>query len=378
MKKILALMLFLILFSIPEVVFSAPENIGIVQKQIKIDNQNKNVNMVLVDLNSKDIELGVVVSNDIVGGNEDFLSMIKRKNAVAAINANFFDAYKSLEPIATIMKDKKIIYMEGENSSMVISDKRKVNFDKFKIVARGYLNGQRENRWNNNTQAMDFYLFDIWYVNRLPSDGAGVYLYTPDRGESIKLYNGTAIEVIDDKIIRTIKITEEVQLAIPKNGYIIYYGNSIADDNYINARFKPGRTIELEYKVIHSIEENKPNTVLDLNKIEGIISAGPYLVKEGKIIANAENEGFKEDKITKNKAQRSAIGVTKDNKLLMVTCSNASINELAQIMLNLGAVEAINLDGGASSALFAKDKLITPPGRKLSTVLMIYDNSIQN
>ena len=89
MKKILALMLFLILFSIPEVVFSAPENIGIVQKQIKIDNQNKNVNMVLVDLNSKDIELGVVVSNDIVGGNEDFLSMIKRKNAVAAINANF-------------------------------------------------------------------------------------------------------------------------------------------------------------------------------------------------------------------------------------------------------------------------------------------------
>ena len=35
--------------------------------------------------------------------------------------------------------------------------------------------------------------------------------------------------------------------------------------------------------------------------------------------------------------------------------------------------KAMNLDGGASSALYAKGKMITKPGRKLNTVLMVFN-----
>jgi len=45
-------------------------------------------------------------------------------------------------------------------------------------------------------------------------------------------------------------------------------------------------------------------------------------------------------------------------------------------MINLGAVEAMNLDGGASSALYANGSIITQPGRKLSTVLAVYDDYV--
>ena len=108
------------------------------------------------------------------------------------------------------------------------------------------------------------------------------------------------------------------------------------------------------------------------NNIKTIISAGPYLVEDGKVIYDPNKNGFKEDKITKNKAQRSAIGISKNNKLILVTGSNLNMLELAEIMVKLGADRAMNLDGGASSALYANGKMITPAGRKLHTVLMIW------
>lgn len=51
------------------------------------------------------------------------------------------------------------------------------------------------------------------------------------------------------------------------------------------------------------------------------------------------------------------------------------MDELAQGMISLGCDRAMNLDGGASSALYAKGRVITSPGRQLNTVLIIKDKS---
>jgi exopolysaccharide biosynthesis protein len=96
-------------------------------------------------------------------------------------------------------------------------------------------------------------------------------------------------------------------------------------------------------------------------------------VQDGKIVFNPKTSGFTENKIIKDRGQRSAIGITKSNKLLLVTGSNLNMNELSKVMVELGAVKAMNLDGGASSGLYAKGNMITNPGRKLNTVLMIYN-----
>lgn len=72
---------------------------------------------------------------------------------------------------------------------------------------------------------------------------------------------------------------------------------------------------------------------------------------------------------------KKTIKINNQNKTVnMVTGSNLNMNELAKVMVELGAVKAMNLDGGASSGLYAKDNMITNPGRKLNTVLMIYIN----
>ena len=218
--------------------------------------------------------------------------------------------------------------------------------------------------------------------------------HTPERGTGFTVPEGKTVTVIDGKISKMELKTSTV--AIPVNGYVIYYGKDAANDEYVSKRFYLGRSVDyyhegtLQLDTLNIIKQAvtnnnaallEPMTVsatsgIDLNSAEYMISAGPFLVKDGKSIANALAQGFAEDKITVNKAQRSALGITKDNKLKLVTGSNLNMDELAQIMIQLGCDRAMNLDGGASSALFAKEKMITAPGRKLNTVLIVKDKGV--
>ena len=113
-------------------------------------------------------------------------------------------------------------------------------------------------------------------------------------------------------------------------------------------------------------------TLYDNNEVETAIQAGPMLVKEGIVVADPVTEGFKDPKILTSRGARSFIGLTSDNKLVIGTTNAASIPELAEAMLKLNIVEAMNLDGGASSALYANGKYITQAGRELSNILTIH------
>jgi len=53
------------------------------------------------------------------------------------------------------------------------------------------------------------------------------------------------------------------------------------------------------------------------------LSAGPRLITNGKITVNPEAENYTILKITEYSMARSALGLTKDNKLLMVTVNSA-------------------------------------------------------
>ena len=68
---------------------------------------------------------------------------------------------------------------------------------------------------------------------------------------------------------------------------------------------------------------------------------------------------------------RSAVGLTEDGHLLLVTCPSATMQQLGQVMKALGCGDAMNLDGGASSGLWFRGKYVTPPGRDISNALLV-------
>lgn len=105
--------------------------------------------------------------------------------------------------------------------------------------------------------------------------------------------------------------------------------------------------------------------------IEGAIQAGPRLLKDGAVALDVKTEGFRDPKILTGGGARSALGITRNHELLLVTSSGATIPQLAEIMKQAGAVQAMNLDGGASSGLYYNGKYITKPGRKISNALII-------
>ncbi len=103
-----------------------------------------------------------------------------------------------------------------------------------------------------------------------------------------------------------------------------------------------------------------------------VICGGPSLVRGGKIAVDPRAEGFTSGAHF-SLAPRTAVGITKYNKLLLVAVGKGiHLSRMAKVMKELGAVEAISLDGGTSTALSYGPSLIFNPGRRLTNVLAVY------
>jgi exopolysaccharide biosynthesis protein len=104
-------------------------------------------------------------------------------------------------------------------------------------------------------------------------------------------------------------------------------------------------------------------------KLNWAVGGGPVLVKEGVIfISNNEEKKFA-GKAIEDHHPRTAMGYTKDGQLILLAVQGrmkniavgTTLTETAQIFLDLGAVEAINLDGGGSSCLLINGKETIKP-----------------
>ena len=103
------------------------------------------------------------------------------------------------------------------------------------------------------------------------------------------------------------------------------------------------------------------------------ISAGPTLLVEGEEAIAPASEGFKDPGLYGYR-YRTAMGVTPEKKLLLLATNRpVSLHELADIFKDLGAVEAVNLDGGSSCALTYGSSVLTAPGRRLTNLIAVYE-----
>ena len=97
------------------------------------------------------------------------------------------------------------------------------------------------------------------------------------------------------------------------------------------------------------------------------IHAGPVLIDEEKINITVEDEVFFNTPIS-GVQPRSAIGFTDENELILMVVDGRQsdsrgvyLEELALLMSQFNCIEALNLDGGGSSALVADSRLLNRP-----------------
>ena len=107
-------------------------------------------------------------------------------------------------------------------------------------------------------------------------------------------------------------------------------------------------------------------------KMKTAVGGGPVLLQNGNInITNNEELKFA-GKAIEDKHPRTAMGYTKDGRLIVLCvqgrmpgiAEGASLTQQAQILKDLGCEEALNLDGGGSSCLLVNGKETIKPSDK--------------
>lgn len=206
---------------------------------------------------------------------------------------------------------------------------------------QGYVNG--EESWVS------------YRVNRPTPDTSTKIIYTPEYESKIPLASGwSAVVCINGKVE---KIVTEAR-TVPSNGFIVVTTKPQA--------FKVGDAVS--YKTAYNTTHTSAS---DWDDVVYALSAGPSLRINGQKTGEPKQENFAGPKILTNVAQRTFIGITDDNTLMIGTVS-ASINQLKDIVGKLGLKSAMCLDGGASSGLYYNGGYLTTPGRNISNSINFY------
>jgi exopolysaccharide biosynthesis protein len=108
-----------------------------------------------------------------------------------------------------------------------------------------------------------------------------------------------------------------------------------------------------------------------LNPQMSIASAGPELLRDGQVAIDAVNEGVFDPRGLNNytfsayRHARTPAGIDRHGRLLLATAdripgisAGLTLTEEADVMRALGAVDAMNLDGGGSTQFASEGRLL--------------------
>lgn len=152
---------------------------------------------------------------------------------------------------------------------------------------------------------------------------------------------------------------------IPANDYVMVFG-----DGFTSTAWYRTPTVRTTVTMTPGLA-GSDTSGFPLDKITAMVSGGPRLVENGAICTTLE-PGFQEARFTSTVTSRTAPGKLADGKLVIVSTGAASIQQLRELMLQLGCTEAVNLDGGGSTALAYQGQIVRSPGRELTTILQIF------
>jgi hypothetical protein len=196
------------------------------------------------------------------------------------------------------------------------------------------------------------------------TDDSELILFTPIFGDSTE--PGEGVEAVLDSSGRVVKLRESRGGRIPHNASVLSATGEAA--NWLLGHARYGTTI--------SISTNISADGRRLAEGTSVVNGGPRLLRNGALDLTAYAEGFVWPENPEfyyrfgvRRNPRTLAGITAEGNLLLVAVDGrrpgysvgASFEESARIMQALGAVEAVNLDGGGSTTLTIGEELINQP-----------------
>ncbi len=325
-----------------------------------------NINVIRTDLTDEYTEIKPITAENGVGTRTPLSSMIKSSGAAAAVNGDFFYMGDPTYTYGPLIKDGKLItsplpYSYGYPTVSKLLDNENMDISVWnpKITLYG----------------SDSTVFDVTAFNKTSSLDWAATILTTDWNKMSPGYDGkkdiVEVIVIDNMVSEIRK--NQVSTVVPEDGYVIASCNSVVMEQMLKS-FMPGQPVSLNIELDFSPEN-----------VDFAFGALNYLVKDGMV-----NEISDE---VLGAHPRTAIGFSKDNtEMIMVTIDGRNKNyvgvkqtELAEIMLGLGAYNAVNMDGGGSTTMgvdFLRNSNVTVVNipsdgreRKIASGVAVFNNS---
>jgi hypothetical protein len=309
------------------------------QKWVKLGATNFPVSYLEIDPRQKGIKFRpmLALEPNLVGTNH-LIKFAPTTPVVAAINGGYFNRNNRM-PLGAIKRDGKWLSSPVLNRGAIgWNDKGQMRIARLKM--------QETISTTTGTQ-LPILALNSAYVQ------AGFGRYTTDWGS-------TYAPLQANELIFTIqqnKVTQitpgnaigSVSIPIPANGYLLALRGQLE----LSGSIPIGTSLTLQQQI----------TPPEFDAYSQIIAAGPWLVQSGKVVLDAKGENFSAN-FSKEAAVRSAIGSTATGKILLVTVhphpggKGPTLAEMAQLIQQMGAVDALNLDGGSSTSLYLGGQLV--------------------
>ncbi len=341
------------------------DGIEYVEMTRTIDNLPVKMNLLRLDLTK--VRLDVVHALDSAIGTETVSSMAKRHGAFAAINAGFFRLDKSIfagDAAGVLMIDNSFLSESLNNRTALeiinLKDKTLVFIEKVNAAAKIFVKKDSYTVGINRERKDDDVVIFTDFFNRTTlTDSDGVEF----------IVRKNKIRQIFDK-----KGSSE----IPPDGFVISVSGKKREE--FLRLLKIGTKVTRGVSNSISMDGSNPNMFGPSEDVGGGV---PQLIKNENIEITWEQEKASKS-FVETKHPRTAVAKLKDGKFLMITVDGRSeqsagigLQNLAEILLELGAADAMNLDGGGSTTMFLSGKIVNRPSdkegeRKVGDAILVF------
>lgn len=255
----------------------------------------------------------------------------------AAINGGFFNRNTQL-PLGAIRRDSRWL-------SSPILNRGAIAWNDLGEVKIGHLSLQ-ETLITSTGERLPVVSVNSGYIQ------PGIARHTPEWGTTYTPLsdNETIVVIQNNQVISQSPagLADRTAFPIPPDGYLL-----AIRDNPATGFLAIGTIVRYETTPFPS----------EFGRYPQILGAGPVLLQNRQIVLDAKAEKFRDSFINES-AVRSAIGITATGTLLITTVGNRTggsgptLHEIAELMRQLGAVDALNLDGGSSTSLYLGGQLL--------------------
>lgn len=338
---------------------------GVVYKKIINSTDTLSIDILKVDLSGNKYIIRSVKAKKLLNARETTSSMAMEfsdsgYNVIAALNADFFETDGELvNNMISEGEFVKAVKFTDSPFNQFVNSQFAVTYDDKLLIEQFVFSGniifpdgtiEAISRINSEADSNSITLFNSFQGDRTPLASEG-WIVTETILIPYTISEDTSFFIVGNNF------QQGGNHQIPEKGFILSANSKNA--YFLERNLSAGDTV----KILLKLNPHHP-------EIRTLIGGWPLIVKDGKnVIKHTPDIEGVIPRFSENRHPRTGIGFSKDSSSVyfitvdgrQITSRGMSLLEFADLMMEEGVYQGLNLDGGGSTAMIINNKVVNNP-----------------